>query len=116
MLVKELIELLQKCPLFYTVVLTVPINDEVPLLVDLYPEDFEVDASRGTLEIDGAIPGGANDQIQDILESGIVLGEDEVLVLSRAHEGDMSKHKMTTKERMKHLGMTVLTNELLINI
>jgi hypothetical protein len=118
MLVNQLIELLQKCPSYYQVVLNVPIEDDLPLLVDLYPEDFAIDEDRGTIEIDGAISDEADNHIQELIDSGLKLQDGEVLILTR--EGmpteAITPAKQNTKSRMKALGMTVLTNEILKGI
>ncbi len=111
MLVKELIVLLQNTPSHYSVVLNVPISDETPLLVDLYAEDFAMDNDRSTLEIDGTISEEADEQIQELLENDLHLKKGEVLVLTRGQ--DIPIQKKSTKSRMKELGITVLTNEIL---
>lgn len=119
MQVKELIELLQKCPSYYQVVLNVPIEDDLPLLVDLYAEDFAIDEARATLEIDGSIGEEAEESIQDMIDKGLCLKEGETLILTREGlptDKINSISKPTTKTRMKALGMTVLTNEILKNI
>lgn len=108
MLVKDLIALLQKVPESYSVMISLPIDDEHPMYVDLYPEDFEVDDSLEMLQLDGTIGDEVDEQVCDLLDTK-QLKPNDILIVSRY---DNPAIKKTISERIKNLGLTVYTNEL----
>lgn len=108
MLVKDLIALLQKVPASYSMMLSVPIDDEHPLYIDLYPEDFEVDDDLEMLQLDGTISEEVDDQICEMLDAK-KLKPNDILIVSRQ---DTPKTKKSVSERIKSLGLTVYINEL----
>lgn len=109
MLVKDLITLLQKVPATYSVTLSVPIDEDHPLYVDLYPEDFEIDCDLEMIQLDGTISEEADDQICEMLDSK-KLKPNDILILSRHDEVPVKK---SVSDRIKSLGLTVYTNEML---
>jgi hypothetical protein len=108
MLVKDLIALLQKVPATYMVMLSMPIDDEHPMYVDLYPEDFEVDDDLEMLQLDGTISEEVDDEVCELLDAK-KLKPNDILIVSRQ---DSAPRKKTVSERIKTLGLTVYINEL----
>jgi len=108
MLVKELIVLLKNVPETYLVMLSLPIDDEHPMFVDLYPEDFEVDDDLEMLQLDGTINEDVDDEVCDLLDAK-KLKPNDILIVSRH---DSQPRKKSVSERIKTLGLTVYTNEL----
>lgn len=102
MLVKELIALLgQKDPNF-EIVLGFAATDSIPLMLELYPEDFISDSRTGIVEIVSDISQEVEDEIERIINTPGCVKPGEVLMISRA-----DKHK-TLAERMEALGMSVV--------
>lgn len=108
MLVKDLIALLQKVPSSYLVMLSMPIDDEHPMYVDLYPEDFEIDDDLEMLQLDGTISEEVDDEVCELLDEK-KLKPNDILIVSRY---ECTPVKKSVSERIKNLGLTVYTNEL----
>lgn len=109
MLVKELIALLQKTPETYSVVLNIPVDENHPLLIDLYAEDFEIDDEFEMVELDGTITEEAEGQICEMLDNK-KLKSGDVLFLTRDEPMPMKK---TNADRIKALGLILHTNNTL---